>query len=519
MKNIELKLNKDIYFLILLFILALIIRIVVFTQNGNHAADGMYRAILAINWLKHPYFITGGVWPPLPLYLMAFITWIFHDPFVSTRLVSLIFGTIIIFPYYYLVKLMFDKRIATVSTLVLAFESLYIQYSTYSMSEISQAFLLTTTLYFFFRFMKEKKLTNLIISAVFLNTATMTRYEAWLFIPLLAIFTLDIRNINKISIKDILKTNGKYFFIFFIISMIFPIFWMIGNYNTNGDFFYGQTWSDKLIKTETMLNPDDQWLNPPFQKKLTAWPGQILYELNIVSIFAGIGLLISLIKRKNLEFLSIFIIFMGVFTYKLINVTMTLQPRYIIMPILFLIPYFIIGLDIVLDYMVYIIKPINKNWKRSVTMIVIGFFIITSSYTAIAKNPYITPDYILNVSEWIKTNVKPNETVLLDEDNWWGLHILFFSGFNTDFNEDYSNTYGFATDQMRIVPAGGKKIDEKTVLGYLEKRPKYLVYFHNGKLAKVLNFSSGCHDETYNNYLFKCEYATEKYKVYELFRK
>lgn len=526
LKDLELKLNEDKYILVILFILALIIRIIVFVQNANHAADGMYRTILTMNWLKDPYFITGGLWPPLDLYLMALMTSIFNDPIVSTRLVSLILGVLTIFPFYYLVKLLFDKRVATVSTLVLAFASIHIQYSTYSMSEVPLTFFLVVSLYFFFRFKKgEKKLTDLILSAVFLGLASMTRYEAWLFIPLLTVFILDINNIKKISIKDILrndilKNDIRYVFIFLIISMIFPIFWMTGNYNLYGDPLYGQTWSDKWIKTSTMLNPDSQWLNPPFYKKLTAWPGSIFYALNIVSIFAGIGLLISLIKRKNLEFLSIFLILMGIFTYKLINVTMMSQPRHIIMPIIFLIPYFIIGLDITLDiiygYTVNMVKHINKNWRRYVTMIVIGFFIITSSYTAIAKNPYITPSYVLNVSEWIKVNVKSNETVLLDDYDWWGLHILFFSGFNTTFTGDYLKTFEYNTDQIRIVPAGGKKIDEKIIVSYLENSPTYLVYSPKGKLAKTLNFSSKCQDEKYNNYLFECEYSTENYNIYRL---
>jgi len=38
-------------------------------------------------------------------------------------------------------------------------------------------------------------------------------------------------------------------------------------------------------------------------------------------------------------------------------------------------------------------------------------------------------------------------------------------------------------------------LDDKTVIGYFEKHPTYLVYFHKGKLAKVLNFSLRCQYE------------------------
>lgn len=509
------KFDDERRFLVISFILALVIRLAVFFQNGNHAADGMYRTILAVNWLKAPYFITGDLWPPLQLYMSAFATMIFGNPFQSTRLVSLILGVLTIFPYYYLVKLLFDKRAAMLSTVILVFLSIHIQYSTYSMSEVPFAFFLITSLYFFFKFKKteDKRMTNLVVSAIFLNMACMTRYEGWLFIPLLATLAVVENNpINKVYIR---KDNVKYSLIFLVVALVFPIFWMIGNYNLYGDAFYGQTWSDKWIRTNTMLNPDSPWLNPPFYQKLTTWPGSVLYILNIVAIFAGIGLLLSLIRKKNLEFLSIFIILIGIFTYKLINVTMLSQARHIIMPILFIIPYFTIGLDAVLDYKT---RFTNKNWKIPVMIIIIGFFIVTSSYIAMTKNSYITPGYVFDISKWIRTNVRSNETVLLDEYNWWGLHIIFFSGFNTTFTENYLNTFEYATDQIRIVSAGGKKMDGKIVDSYLKSNPTYLVYSPKGKLTNILNFSETCRTEEYSDYIFSCEYTTKNYNVYRLNR-
>lgn len=511
------KLDEEKKFLIIVFILALIIRLIVFIETGDHNADGMYRKMLVINWLKDPHFITGGLWPPLDIYLMAFTAQLWNDPIISTRLASLILGTIIVFPYYFLVKLLFDKRIAMISTLVLIFLSIHVQYSTLSMSEVPFVFFLFTSLYFFFRFKKgEKKMANLIISAIFLNLASMTRYEGWLFIPLLTIFTLNnINDIKKIMYRNDITT---YFFTFLTVSLIFPVFWMIGNYNLHGDFFYGQPWSDNWIKTNIMLKPELSWLNPPFIIRLLLWPREILLILNVTAIFAALGLLASIFKKKNLEFLSIFLILMLIFTYKLVNSTMMAQSRHIIMPILFLIPYFTIGLDYSLKYLDRYVdnKFLNKDLSKIITVIVISFFIIISSYTAVAKNPYITPDYVFDISNWLKNNVKPGEKILLDEYNWWSLHILMYGGFNTTFTEDYLKTFEFATDQARIVAGGGKKIDDTTVISYLKDKPTYLVYSPKGRLAKVLNFSTKCQNETIFNYSFECKYTTENYNIYKL---
>ncbi len=504
------KLGREEIFLISTFVFALIIRLIVFLQNGNHAADGMYRVMLAENWLKAPYFITGDLWPPLHLYMTAFATMVLGDPLVSTRLVSLIFGVLIIFPYYYLVKMLFSKSIAMISTLILAVLSIHVQYSTYTMSEIPFAFFLIISLLFLFRFKESanKNMTNLIISAVFLNMACMTRYEGWLFIPLMA-FLIIVEN------RFIKREYAKYSLIFISISLIFPIFWMIGNYNLHGDAFYGQTWSDSWIKTNIMLKPDSAWLNPPIYQKLITWPVTILSILNIVGIFAIIGILVSLYEKKNLEFLSIFIILIGLFTYKLFNLTMISQSRHMIVPILFMIPYFTIGLDFSLETLNKdLSKYWNKNWNIIIIVLVIAYFVTISSYAAIEKNPYITPRYITNISKWLHENVKSNETVLLDEYNWWGLHIIMYSELNTTFTEDYLKTHEFVTDQIRIVPEGGKKIDGKIVISYLEKKPTYMVYFLNGKLNGVLNFSSECKNEIRFNYSFECKYSGENYNIY-----
>ena len=207
---------------------------------------------------------------------------------------------------------------------------------------------------------------------------------------------------------------------------------------------------------------------------------------------------------------------MGIFTYKLINVTMLSQSRHIITPILFIIPYFIIGLDYILDHTINVMKTKNKNLGTAIMVIVTCFFIVTSSYTAIAKNPYITPDYVSDVSKWIKTNVKSNETILLDEYNWWGLHIIFFSGLNTTLTGDYLKTFEYATGQIRTVSTGGKKIDDTVVMSYLENDPTYLIYSPKGKLTDVLNFSSRCQNETYRDYLFECKYQTKNYNIYRV---
>lgn len=507
------KINEEKYFLFIILIIALIIRLSIFFISVNNNPDGMYRTILTINWMKDPYFVTEGLWPPFHLYLMAFAMLIWKNASVSPRLVSLVLGILIIFPYYYLVKLLFDKRNAIISTLLLTFLSLNIQLSTTSLSEIPFLFFLITSIYFLFKFKNtaEKRLIYLITSAIFLNLASMIRYEAWVFIPLLTIFTLnDIKDIKKIPL---LKNDvTKHFFIFLIISLISPTLWLIGNYQSiNNDFSPSQTWTGNFFKDNIILNPDPTDANPSLVQQLISWPKVLFRNLGIISVLAGLGLVVSLFTKKRLEFLILFSILMCIYTYKLVNSTMTLQERYILLPALFFIPYFAIGLD-------YLLKSLNKDWSRTVTILVVFFIITTSSYNAIRNNPYIIPGYVPGVSDWLKTNVKPADKILIDEYKWNGIHILFYSGLNTTFTENYFKKFEYVTDQVRIVPQR-YQINETTVNNYLENdKPSYLVYATHGVLSKILNLSSRCQTEVRFNYTFECRYTSENYNIYKLTR-
>lgn len=510
--NIFQKLKEDKYFLITIFILALIIRLLVFGETGNNNSDGMYKTFLTMNWLKHPYFVTEGLWPPLHLYLMAFMMLIWKNIYISPGLVSMVFGVLTIFPYYYLIKLIFDKRTAMLSTLLLTFLSLHIQLSTTSLAEVPVLFFLFTSIYFLFRFKKSehKKLFYLITSAIFLNLACMIRYEAWLFIPILTIFTLN--NINDIKKLPVLKNDvTKYLLIFLIISLIFPTLWIFGNYQSlQKDFSLSQTWTGNFLKDNIILNPEAPEVNPPLIKQLVSWPRLLFSNLKIISVLAGLGLIVSLFRKKHLEFLIIFVLLMLIYTYKLVTFTMTLQSRYILLPVLFLIPYFSTGLE-------YMLKSLNKDRSRIITILILFFIITTSSYNAIVKNPYTTPGDVIDVSNWLKTNVNTTDKILMDEYNWRSLHILFYTGFNTTFTENYFENFEFVTDQVRIVPGGHVKIYETNVINYLEKdKPLYLVYSHKGILSPILNFSSRCQNEVKFNYTFECKYVTGNYNIYKI---
>lgn len=106
---------------------------------------------------------------------------------------------------------------------------------------------------------------------------------------------------------------------------------------------------------------------------------------------------------------------------------------------------------------------------------------------------------VSEISNWLKTNANVNDTILFDEYDWSGNYITSLNRFN-----------------ITIIPRSDRKIDNKSIINYLEQKPSYMIYSHKGRLSKILNFSQKCQNNIRFNYSFKCEYTIENYDVYNI---
>ncbi|MCK4736668.1 MAG: glycosyltransferase family 39 protein [Methanophagales archaeon] len=514
----------EISFVSLIFVFTLLLRLTFFIFSDNFEPDGALRIMIALNWLKTPHLIIAGMWGPLHTYLIAFSIVVWNDPILSPQLVSLILGSLTVFPFFFLLKLLFNRNIALFSTLIFSVYTLQIRYSVLSLSEVPFTFFLFLSLCFFFKFKRDenKKYCFLAFACISLNLACMLRYEGWIFIPLLTLF--------------LLKEKKTHLLFFFVISMIFPAFWMIGNYYINADPLYSVHFAHTYQVVIAGYNEGYTLYTALY--RLIAWPRILTLTLTpIVAIFAFCGLIYSLVKREYMDLLFIFSVLYIIFTIQCITGSMILNPRYTIMLGMFLIPYSVLGLERISN-----LFNRNKKLQKAVTIIfvlslIISPLIISSASPYLSPLPTAPPD-AKKISVWLKENVKTEEKVIFDHYQWNQPYIALYSGLNLDniymvpggkhiesvnncdlvllyvSKKIYFNTTDISkySDGVRYMFYSLNKTDIDKYLDGVS----YMVYSPEGKLSKIFNFSVNTKVEKKYNHTFECVYQTGHYEVFRI---
>ena len=206
------------FFMILLY--------VAFTYHNHWTEyDGIYflgvgKEILAGNG-------SNVISPDAPIggpVLHAVLSLVFGDAFVIGKLISLFSGTGIVFFSYYIIKNIFNSRVALLGQLFIAFNPILQLQSIQALNELFPVFLIVASLYFITK--KNLKLSDIIISGALLGGAFMVRYQALAVIIAMIIFLL-IRN-RKIRLN---LSHGMVILAFFLI-VCSPL--LVYNYTTHG---------------------------------------------------------------------------------------------------------------------------------------------------------------------------------------------------------------------------------------------------------------------------------------------
>ena len=449
--------------LIYLFLLALFVRLYFFFITDDGFGDPASRVLEGQRWLEieGPHIITYGYWLPLHTYLIGGMLYLWNEPSLSPRLLSLILGSITIFPFYYLVKLLFDEKNALVSTLFLSLFNFHILYSTQTLSEAPFVFLLISSIYFFFSYLKEENsFKMLIFSSFFLALASMLRIEAWLFVPLIPLYLF-----KKKKIKPSL--------IYFAISAIFPVFWISSNYLKVGD----------SLPLATINISDTNLENWNIFIKLFIYPYLILKVLSPVAGIISILGLISSIRKKdfslNVFFLAIFIFLIFITIY---GTNAVPKEKYVLTISVLLIPYLIVGFK-------EICINLSSRIRMCFTAILVISILTTYFYFYFYRNDLLipkVPNDARKVAVWIKKNIKTKERVFLDNDNWWNSNIAILSGLNID---RAGLLVGLPFPGIGVTGRYYSLKDDGLIQYMKEQRPKYFVFAINGYLARKFPFN------------------------------
>ena len=228
-----------------------------------------------------------------------------------------------------------------------------------------------------------------------LTIAGGVRYEAW---EVMAIFAIIL----------LLYKQWKMIIPFCITSLIFPVYWMIGNQIEQKDFLYSFHYATNWINNVAHYN--DNLTKVELIKRFSFFPiSWFLMLTPLISLVLIFSLLIKLIKKKINKKIAIwfipFLVFLTTYTYSAYKGTLYTQHRFSITLVLFSVPF----------YALFFENEKNIKWKKILTLILIGLMIPLSfcwnkiPYYKLYKN-FPSLSYVL------EQNVKFDEAIPLIND-------------------------------------------------------------------------------------------------------
>ncbi len=202
--------------------------------SDTYGNDTVTRSLMAWRWLKEPFFIVASnditwVFGPFHCYLNVLSILLTGSPLWGPRLASSLFGALTSIPLYMIVRHFFGRRAAFYSGLAFPFFTFFIGLSVSGNSEPISSFFILWSVYFAVGFRENRSLLWAIAAGFSFNLAAATRYDVWIFGPIL--FGYLAWEYYKSHSRAILW--GVIIFAFLAVS--FPLAWIIGNYIKIGD--------------------------------------------------------------------------------------------------------------------------------------------------------------------------------------------------------------------------------------------------------------------------------------------
>jgi len=468
-----------------LFLIVLIVRIFVFfliPDNFDlYDSEPWSKIHIALQWQESGRLLPDINFAPLHAYFIIAGLEIWNNVSVTPRLISLIFGIFFIFPFYGLIRKLFDDRVALISGILLAFYPLHARLSVLSLAMVPFVFCLFLSLYCFFVYKENKKLQYLIYSGIFLNFAGALRYEGWIFIPILLLF--------------LIRENKKHLLIFVLIVLIIPSLIMVISYkmfDNPVNFAYISTQVHKHLLSSLQLN-----------HIVFGWIislKQVFYTT--ILLISAIGIVYSIFSKKRFYhyFALIFFALFIVYEYRLLNRHFTFHIRRYVLPMSLLIfPYISVGILSCGK----IIK--NEKIKRFVILIIVSTIVFFWSKKIILDSLNSQPPIELKeCTELLGKYIKPQDTILLDSLVNYHPYVIINSGLKI---EQFLN--------CQYKPSG--KIIEKSFYNILDKEPDFVFYsFKSGRLKEILSFDSDNSVEWFKNLKFITIFSSGEYRIYRI---
>ncbi len=379
---------KKYYILIILIIIGFFFRIY-FLNYQSFWMDESYTINAALGILKHGYPLmdSGIVYfrALLNTYLVAFFIKLFGLTEFSTRLVSVIFGTLMIPLIYFFGKEFGNKKIGLICAFLVTFSVWEIAWSRQARMYMQLQFFYFLSLLFFYRFIKNKKNLFLLLLFTFLTILSHNFGYSLLvvyFVYFVIVYFKKIIHIKKIDFK---KYINKKIIVLLVVLVGFLVYKLPG------------------VITRVLTTDVTSKMNY-FQKYIS----YLSSTHAIIFYFAIIGVILTLMdfKRKSLLILAYIIPF-----YFISNHVLMIHYRYLffILPILFFFSC----------YSFLHLVNLNKNKVISVLIALVLIFFVFNSNALIFKpqKEFLLeletpqPDF-KSAFEYVKENINEKDLII-----------------------------------------------------------------------------------------------------------
>lgn len=361
--------------------------------------------------IGYPFYVYG-TFPIVITKIVAMNTGMdtYADFTLLGRLLSAVFDLLIILYLFKTIALLekkhsLSKSIKYWGAFFYAIAVLPIQLSHFLAVDTFLSFFAFASFYYMLRYAYFQGTKNLIISAILFGFALGSKISAIYYLPLILLFLIKPDSQKKFLKKQQLLSTAKMLLLFSIISYLAvriadPYLFENANFF---DFTPSKLFLENIETLQSWSSPDAwfppgvQWLHKP--PILFALINIIFFGLGIVyAALSGCGMVMTLMRKRSWEFLSILIWMLFFFIYQSTQVSKTM--RYF----LFLYPF--LAIFAAIGYV-----ELTKRWNKIIQILLL---ILVLLWPLMFYSIYTKPHTRTSASEWMHT-VLPAGSKLLNE--------------------------------------------------------------------------------------------------------
>ena len=466
--------NQRIQLLVLVFVAAVLRTFFLFkhqTLTGNSARN----VVQALQILQQPAFLPN--FDPncsvLYNYALAGVLFFWRDPLMAPKFFTLIFGVLLVIPFYGTIKNYFNQRIAFYSSLLLVICPIHIvQSSTVSSDAVYYFFIFMVFYYLSCNKPAHFRFSNLLLSALWFNVAALLRFEAWIFIPFLFV-AVWIRN----------KTAS---FIYCILLLIAPCFWLCLNHAYHHNALVTFQTPALTARAQILLG------SVPYDPRLFSWLFVLYKSFGLTIVIGGLsGVVLSIWSRKNFFLAVFFLIGFITLTVNAYAGRMWHHERYSIMSGLLLIPYAV--------YFMCRIAIFFKIKNLLFFLMLLIFSMIDIWHIKCAPSSampcMLTSDHIFyeakTIGEWLHHNSSAKNKIILTSDPYdiYPQNIMLQSGISFSNFSIIEGPSPFLNDHRTATSPSINSIDPDVLINEIKGgKFEYLVLHSKGLVQRFLKF-------------------------------